>query len=110
MPVLPPRGRLIPPAGGGSPRAALAHHEAGVAVGELSLAVGFGGVLPWGWVDNRPFLRCLHGLGLCRWRTCEFQRAEEVFEAMLWLNPSDNQGERMYLPLVREGRRWPADG
>jgi hypothetical protein len=27
----------------------------------------FDGVLPWGQIDNRPFLRCMHGFGLCLW-------------------------------------------
>lgn len=92
-----------------SAESALPHFEAGVGIGELSLPIGFGGVLPWGWVDNRPFLRCLHWLGLCHWRLGDFRHAEEVFDAMLWLNPSDNQGERMNLPLVRDRRRWTAD-
>jgi hypothetical protein len=40
---------------------ALAHYAAGVWVAEQSLPEDFDGVLSWGWVDNRPFLRCLHG-------------------------------------------------
>lgn len=40
-------------------------YKTGVAIAERSLPDGFGGVLPWGWVDNRPSLRCLHALGLC---------------------------------------------
>lgn len=41
---------------------ALHHFELGVAVGSLSVGEDFDGVLPWGLVDNRPFLRCLNGL------------------------------------------------
>jgi hypothetical protein len=40
---------------------ALRHYEIGVAIGTLSLGTSFDGVLPWGLIDNRPFLRCLHG-------------------------------------------------
>jgi len=29
-----------------------------------------------------------------------------IFERMLWLNPSDNQGERFNLHWIREGRPW----
>jgi hypothetical protein len=29
-----------------------------------------------------------------------------VFERMLWLNPSDNQGERFNLRWIRDGRAW----
>ena len=34
-------------------------YETGIAVTERSLPERFAGVLPWGMVDNRPFLRCL---------------------------------------------------
>lgn len=47
------------------PQRALLHYEVGVRIGELSLPEGFDGVLLWGRLYNRPFLRCLHGFGLC---------------------------------------------
>jgi hypothetical protein len=50
------------------PQDALRHYEAGLRIGELSLGKGFTGVLQWGNIDNRPFLRCMHGYGLCLWR------------------------------------------
>ena len=37
------------------------HFAAGLRIGELSLPDDFDGLLPWGYIDNRPFLRCLHG-------------------------------------------------
>jgi len=49
------------------PQHALRHHEVGLRIGELSLGDDFNGVLPWGLIDNRPFLRCKHGYGLCLW-------------------------------------------
>lgn len=51
-----------------SPDWASSHYEVGVRIGELSLSDGFDGVLSWGLIDNRPFLRCLQGFGLCLWR------------------------------------------
>src|SRR5438874_12253831 len=39
------------------PKDAIRHYEAGFRIGELSLGEDFHGVLPWGWIDNRPFLR-----------------------------------------------------
>lgn len=89
-----------------SPGLALAHYERGVAVGELSLPEGFDGVLPWGWIDNRPFMRCLHGYGLCLWRLGRSEEAVAVFDAMLWLNPGDNQGMRFLIEEVRAGAQW----
>jgi hypothetical protein len=87
------------------PEEAIRHYEAGVRIGELSLGAGFDGVLPWGHVDNRPFLRCLHGFGLCLWRLGRFEEAERVFHRMLSLNPSDNQGVRFLIAEV--GARIP---
>lgn len=90
----------------GSPGDALRHYEVGVRIAELSLGEGFEGVLPWSLVDNRPFLRCLKGYGLCLWRLGRLDEAARVFDRMLWMNPSDNQGVRFLLPAVRAGERW----
>src|ERR1035438_110695 len=68
------------------PLHAIRHYEMGVRIGELSLGVDFRGVLLWRMIDNRPFLRCLHGYGLCLWRMGRFDEAYHVFERMLWLN------------------------
>jgi tetratricopeptide (TPR) repeat protein len=89
-----------------APSRAIRHYEAGVRIGELSLGSEFAGVLPWGLVDNRPFLRCLHGYGLTLWRLGRADEAAAVFERMLWLNPSDNQGERFNLAAARTGKTW----
>ena len=89
-----------------SPEKAIRHYEVGVRIGELSLGVGFDGVLHWGHIDSRPFLRCVHGYGLCLWRLGRLKEAEEVFTRMLWLNPTDNQGVRFLLGELREGKVW----
>jgi len=89
---------------------AMAHFETGVAIGERSLPTGFDGVLPWGWIDNRPFLRCLHGYGLSLWRLGRLGDAAAVFEALLWLNPTDNQGARGLVEPARAGVRWKPPG
>jgi len=88
------------------PADALRHYEAGFRIGELSLGEGFDGVLPWGRIDNRPFLRCMHGFGLCLWRLKRFKEAGRIFDRMLWLNPSDNQGVRFLLDQVRRKNSW----
>jgi hypothetical protein len=86
------------------PEKAIRHYEVGVRIGELSLGKGFNGVLHWGHIDNRPFLRCLHGYGLCLSRLGQVEEAEKVFTRMLWLNPTDNQGVRGLLGESKEGR------
>ena len=86
------------------PQGAIRNYEAGMRIGQLSLGPGFEGMLPWGMLDNRPFLRCVHGYGLCLWRLGRMEEAAATFERMLWLNPNDNQGARICLADVRAGR------
>jgi tetratricopeptide (TPR) repeat protein len=50
--------------------------------------------LEWGWLENRPFLRCLHGLALARYDEGEVEEALRLFQELLSLNPNDNQGVR----------------
>jgi hypothetical protein len=66
-------------------------------------------VLAWGLIDNRPFLRCLHGYALRLWRLGQFAETEGVLERILWLNPSDNQGARFVLRAVQAGDAWEPD-
>lgn len=88
------------------PKQALRHYSVGVGIGDLALGPAFEGVLPWGLVDNRPYLRCLHGLGISAWRLGDLQGADKVFRRLLWLNPGDNQGARINLTEVEAGRSW----
>ncbi len=92
------------------PEDAIKHYEIGMRIGELSLGAHFDGVLSWGWIDNRPLLRCMSGYGLCLWRLGKMTEAAAIFERMLWLNPSDNQGERFNLHWIRAGRAWESEG
>ncbi len=82
------------------------HYEVGFNIGELSLGKGFNGVLPWGRINNRPFLRCMHGYGLSLWRLGLSEETRKVFERMLWLNPTDNQGIRFLLAGIDDGKTW----
>ena len=88
------------------PQDAIRHYEVGLRIGELSLGDDFNGVLPWGHIDNRPFLRCMHGYGFCLWRLGRFDEAERIFHRMLWLNPSDNQGVRFLIDEVKARTAW----
>ncbi len=92
-----------------NPGLAIRHYEVGLRIGELSLPENFNGLLPWGMIDNRPFLRCLQGYGLCLWRLERFDEALQVFDRMLWLNPGDNQGVRCLIGDVKAKRRWKPD-
>jgi len=50
--------------------------------------------LEWGWLENRPFLRCLHGLALARYKEGQIEEALRLFQELLSLNANDNQGVR----------------
>jgi hypothetical protein len=71
-----------------------------VSIGAFSLGKKFNGVLAWGLIDNRPFLRCMLGVALCWWRLGKTREAPAVFRKMLWLNSGDNQGSRFNLAAV----------
>jgi hypothetical protein len=89
-----------------SPARAMRHYEMGVLIGELSLGEDFDGALTWGLIDNRPFLRCLAGYGLCLWRLERFGEALTVFTRLLRLNPPDNQGIRFLIDPVQRREPW----
>ncbi len=92
-----------------SPERAIVHYEIGLRIGELWLPPDFDGVLLWGHIYNRPFLRCLHGHALCLWRLGQLREAQQAFEHLLSLNPNDNQGARFCWDDVRHGRGWEED-
>ncbi|MGC9395895.1 MAG: hypothetical protein ACP5J4_13705 [Anaerolineae bacterium] len=60
----------------------------------------------WGDLDSRPFMRALHGQGLCLWRLGQTEKARDIFAWMLTLNPNDNQGVRFLLYDLDEGLSW----
>jgi hypothetical protein len=104
----PPLG--VPPAGERQRRSwlrtALGCYQTAVSVAELALPDPFGGFLAWGHLDNRPFLRALHGMALALWQLDRFEEAEQTLLNMLWLNPADNQGARELLAAVRARVSW----
>jgi hypothetical protein len=60
-------------------------------------------------IDNRPFLRCLHGYGLCLWRLEQQDEAARVFDRLLWYDPSDSLGVRFLVEPVQRGEKWRDD-
>lgn len=62
------------------PEHALIHYDIGVAIGDHALGPGFAGALPWSYLNNRPFLRCLHGKGLALWRLRRLEEGAGAFE------------------------------
>ena len=54
--------------------------------------------LPWGHLDNRPFLRAYHALAIHRIEHHAWDAAIEILGRLLRVNPNDNQGARYELP------------
>ncbi len=81
-------------------------YKTGVAIGLKSIGNKIDDVFPWGLINNRPFSRCLHGLGLCYYRQKKPTDALSTFTKMLWLNPSDNQGARFLVNDLVSGLSW----
>lgn len=87
--------------------AARSAYETGVAIGERSLPEGFGGLLPRGLIDNRPFLRCVHGLGICAWRSRRWDDAEAAFTSLSWLEPNEHSALSCLLQVTARSRWHP---
>ncbi|MDQ1501572.1 MAG: hypothetical protein QOI86_4912 [Actinomycetota bacterium] len=88
------------------PKAALGYYENGVGIAERSLPDRFGGVLERGLIDNRPFLRCLYGLGLCAWRQRRWSDADAIFTSLVWLDPTGSLHALACYEQVLGRRRW----
>ncbi len=66
-------------------------------IGDSLIPKEFKGEIIWGDIDNRPFLRSIHGLGLSFLQIGEFIESKKYFEKNLEYNQNDNQGIRALL-------------
>jgi hypothetical protein len=82
------------------PALALEHFELGVAIGSLAVRDEFDGILPWRLPDNRPFLRCLHGMARTLVRLGRGDTAAAVFRRLLRLDPADPLSARAGLAAL----------
>ena len=93
---------------------AVNYYEIGVAIGDSFLHPLWQGeppdrrsyLLPWGLIDNRPYLRCLEGLALCRWRQNRWDDAIRLFTDLFWLDPADRLGAVETLALLESRSPW----
>ena len=75
---------------------ALAAFQKGVALGTAAIPQGYSGMIEWDSLENRPFLRAVHGAALCHLRRRHWRKAIPLLENLLAWNPKDNQGIRYY--------------
>jgi hypothetical protein len=88
------------------PKAALEFYDTAVAIAEQSLPADFTGVLPWSLIDNRPFLRALHGLGLCAWRQRRWPEGALIFTNLVWIDGCQTWDALECLRAVEARERW----
>lgn len=88
------------------PVLALHHFELGVAIGSLTVGEDFDGVLPWEFVANRPFLRCLHGHSRAMLRLDRREAAAAALRRLLRLDPADHFWARSSLAAIEAGKTW----
>lgn len=78
----------------GNPRKRLEYYSKAYQIGQRVIPNAFTGRIPWIQLENRPFLRSMHGLGLCYIYEMQRDKAIDLFERLLRYNPNDNQGVR----------------
>ena len=86
--------------GARSPRAMLSYYEKGVKAGKQALAGGgFAENIGqfWGVLETRPYMRARAGMAEVLWKMGRNAEAIEHYQAMLVLDPMDNQGLRFRL-------------
>ena len=90
---------------------AMALLEEAVALGRQAFPPAFraGHLLEWGWLENRPFLRCLCSLGMLYERAGRLESALEIYRQLLSLNPNDNQGVRALAVTVLLALKRPEE-
>lgn len=62
--------------------------------------------IEWGILENRKYLRAIHGFGLILWREGNPEEAKQFFMLLLKLNKNDNQGIRYLIAAIFKGLTW----
>lgn len=73
---------------------ALTHFDLAFSIGSKLIPTDFKGTILWGFLDNRPFLRTMHGLALNHEMIGDYEKADRLCQKILAYNPNDNQGIR----------------
>lgn len=62
--------------------------------------------IEWEIIENRPYLRALHGLCLVEWRNKNFKEAEGLAKLLLKICPNDNLGVRFIIDEIKQKKEW----
>lgn len=85
------------------------YHKQAVAIALKSIGNRINDVFQWGFIENRPFLRSLVGMGLSLWRLNRFEDALYIMKLLVWLNPNDNQGARFLIHPIENKEEWSSE-
>lgn len=86
---------------------AIIQYEKAIKAGEKSLGKKFFKEEKghfWGFIETRPYMRAKAGLADCFYAKKEVDKALEIYEEMLELNPNDNQGIRYLVSTILLGK------
>ena len=64
------------------------------------------GIFLWGCIENRPYLRALHGLCLMLWRREKFDEALTTANKILRTSPTDELGTRFCIENIKNREEW----
>ncbi len=82
---------------------ALTLYQQGVQAGERALGPAFFDEAAghfWGILETRPYMRAREGVAHCLWQLNRRPEAVEHYQALLQLNPEDNQGVRYLMTTL----------
>lgn len=65
--------------------------------------------LHWGEIENRPIMRVIQMQAMLHHEDGNRKEAEQLYNLLLKLNPSDNQGIRYLLADLRKGKGLPLE-
>lgn len=83
--------------------------QVAISIAEKNLPKDFDGVILWDCLENRPYLRALHGLCLTQWRMKDFEKAYYIALRLMRLCPGDNLGVRGIIDEIANREEWCED-
>lgn len=84
-------------------------YQGSVYIAEKNMPEGFEGMFRWSHLENRPYLRALHGLCLIYWKSGDFAGAHEIASKLLRICPEDDLGIRFIIEEIAGGVEYSED-
>ena len=81
-------------------------YKTAVYIAEQGLPQDFDGLFLWIQIENRPYLRALHGLCLILWKMEKYGESVKIAEKLLRICPTDNLGIRFIVDKIKNHEEW----